>query len=183
MSKEFPRYNSHKLKKLTTSWRRPKGLHNKVRLAHRGYVGKVSIGYGKASKKPLPLITNINDLLLVKTGSNVLLSANLGTRKRVDIIKKANELKINILNVKSDYISKVELNLKQRKELKQARIKKKEQKQKEIKDKIKKEEDKKQSSSSKEANTDKDKESISDDDKKEIEKKEMDKVLTRKEGI
>lgn len=179
MSKKFPRYNSHKLKKLSKSWRSPRGLHNKVRLAHRGYVGKVSIGHGTAKTGVATLVKNISELLLLKSGSKILISSKLGLKKKIEIVKKAQEMKIIITNVKDDFIKKTEENIKVKKELKVAKLKKKEQKQKEIKEKSKKE---KEAIPSKEPSA-VEKTDVLEEQKKDEEKKEKDKLLTRKEGI
>ena len=42
----FFRQDAHKNLKLGDKWRKPKGLHSKMRLGFKGYRKSVSIGYG-----------------------------------------------------------------------------------------------------------------------------------------
>ncbi|MCB9358580.1 hypothetical protein H6503_01490 [Candidatus Woesearchaeota archaeon] len=172
MSKEFPRYNSHKLKKLARKWRKPRGLHNKVRLSHKGYTKLVKVGYGTAGKIQPLVVKNLTDIAALKAGTEIVVSSSLGQKKRLELIKKAEELKLKIINIKSDYAQKVAESMKQKKDAKAEKKKKKEQKQKEAKEKKPKKDDKESSV-----------EDITEEEKKAEEKKEKDKLLTRKEGI
>ncbi len=86
-------------------WRRPKGRHNKMRENRKGYPAKVKIGYKKkngnrgwSEKKKTVIIKNLNDLEKVKEG-NIAIIGKVGLRKKMDIAKKALELKIKIYNL------------------------------------------------------------------------------------
>ncbi len=172
MSKKFRRYNSYKLKRLANPWRKPRGLHNKLRLGFSGYGKAVKVGHGTPSKElNIVVVKNQNDLDMAKEkNAQIIFSSKLGLRKKVEMMKKVQELKLTVINVKDDFISKVEEKLKQRKTVKEELKKKKESKQKELDKKAKTKKDEKSD------------EEKSDDEKKETEKKEKDKLLTKKDG-
>ena len=121
------------LKKLKNAWRRPKGLHNKLRLNKAGHQKKPSIGYKKpVTEKPL-LVKNLKDLNNIK--SNFILASTIGTKKKIEIIKKAQEQKLQILNIKdiNAFLKKVEEKQKKKKDI----TKKKEEKKKKFEEKAK----------------------------------------------
>jgi large subunit ribosomal protein L32e len=136
MSKDFKRYGSHKMKRISPSWRKQRGLHNKVRLEHRGYSKKVKIGYGtpKDNKIQVIVVKNETDLLSLKGQKNitVLFSSKLGQKKKLLLFKKAKEMDVKISNIDDNYDVKVQDKLKQNKIVKEELKKKKESKQKEI---------------------------------------------------
>jgi large subunit ribosomal protein L32e len=87
-------------------WRAAVGRHSKVRKNRFGYIRSVRIGFkssrsesGKIDGKMPVLIRNMNDL--AKTGKeNVLIIARtVGAKKRIEMIKKANEIGLAILNI------------------------------------------------------------------------------------
>ena len=87
-----------KNRKKLQKWRKPKGRDNKMREKRKGYPKVVSIGYKKpASQKPL-LIQNLSDLTKADKSKSIIL-ANLGAKKKLELIKKAQELKLTILNI------------------------------------------------------------------------------------
>jgi len=147
VSKKFKRYQSNKLKRLNPeSWRKPRGLHNKVRLSVRGHPDRVKVGYGTAaSEKILQIVISCeNDLLKVPKGKKVqiLFSSTLGMKKKCALANKAKEMKIDVENIDDDYSSKVDEMLKARKKAKEdrksrklAKKEKKEQKEKQEKPK------------------------------------------------
>ena len=104
---EFNRYCHHKFKKLNKSWRRPRGLQSKQRKKILGKGNVVSIGYGSPSivSKLHPsgyhdhLIYNIYDLQLISPEIEAIrISSTIGMRKKKEIINKAMEMNIKILN-------------------------------------------------------------------------------------
>jgi large subunit ribosomal protein L32e len=89
------------LKKLKNRWRKPKGLHSKLRLNKGGKGKKPKIGYGaeRKSREHTPvMITNVNNLDSIK--QPIIISSRLGLKKRLSIINKAKELNIKIINIK-----------------------------------------------------------------------------------
>jgi large subunit ribosomal protein L32e len=86
-------------------WRKPKGRHNKMRDQKRGYPAIVKIGYRKSAErreklkgmKPV-MIMNTNDLDKIKAGETGILG-KVGMKKKIDIIRKADERGIRLHNV------------------------------------------------------------------------------------
>jgi large subunit ribosomal protein L32e len=104
-SKRFSKIGKNR-KKLQ-KWRRPSGRDNKIRENRRGYPTKVKVGF-KSSKKEIGKIEglipyrvlNLKDL--ENAGKeNIVIIGKVGARKKIDLIKKANEMKFKIMNVKS----------------------------------------------------------------------------------
>jgi large subunit ribosomal protein L32e len=175
MSKDFPRKDTHKAKKLSISWRKPRGLDNKTKHGYKGYVRKVKIGYGTAKTKPETIVVACaNDILSLKTKKHfiAIFSSTIGDRKKSELLKLAGQNNIKISNVKQDFEQKLQARMTQRKEKKLALTKKKDEK--------KKESDKKSTEKQKDQPLET---KLSDDEKKKQEKDEKDKILTQKEGI
>ena len=175
----FIRQDAHKKKKLSKKWRSPKGLHSKIRLKLRGRAKHVSVGY-RGPKKVRYLhksglqqhiVRSIADLEgLDAKKICLIISSSLGDRKKIIILKKAKEQGFNILNIKDPeaYTKKVEDRINLRKKIK----KEKGDKAKETKNgdkEIKKEKGEQKLT-----------EKISKEQKKDIEKKEKDKFLTKR---
>lgn len=104
---KFNRYCHHKFKRLSKSWRRPRGLQSKQR---RGIYGKgpiVSVGYGspKLVKGLHPsgydefIIYNENELSLVSSEFEAIrIASSVGNRKKQIILAKAKDMNIKVLN-------------------------------------------------------------------------------------
>ena len=105
---EFKRVDYHRHKKLRrSSWRRPRGRHNKTRLHKKGKFISPSIGYGNdAALRGLHpsgyrevLVHNPEELEQVNAKEEaVRIAAGVGRRKRLQIVEKARELNIKVLN-------------------------------------------------------------------------------------
>jgi large subunit ribosomal protein L32e len=174
MSKEFPRYNSHKEKKLSSSWRRPRGLQNKVRLSKKGYVKKVKIGYGRKSKEQNTIFINsMKDLESLDKGTKVVFSGKIGTKKKLLMLEMASQKGMVVTNVELGFAEKVKKNIDEKKKAKEELKKKKESKKEAEKSKKKQKEEK----------TTPVKDQLDEKEKKEQEKKEKDKLLTKKGAI
>lgn len=171
---EFLAQDAHKKSRIANRWRRPRGIHSKMRLSKKSKRVCVSTGYGspceargldKNGLVPI-LVANAEQVSKIDKKKQSALFAKTGKRTRMEMLRKAKEIGISIMNVKNvdDEIKKIEDTVKVRKDekAKQKEVKKKKEKdRKEIKDIEKKIEE-------------------SEDDKKEREKKEKDRVLTKK---
>ncbi|MDO8623017.1 MAG: eL32 family ribosomal protein [archaeon] len=100
-------------RKKEQKWRRPKGRDNKMREKRRSYPKTVMIGYGSPKKlrgkigNDIPMIiNNVADLSKLKENNIAIISANVGKKKRIEILKKAEENKIKILNTSLKKIQK-----------------------------------------------------------------------------
>lgn len=90
-----------KRKKSKQVWRRPKGRDNKIRESKKGKPPLVSIGYKRKKEQTrILVIYNINDLENAKNYDRVVLG-KVGKKNKIDIIKKASEMKIKFNNINS----------------------------------------------------------------------------------
>jgi len=143
---KFIRYNSEYLKKLSSSWRRPRGIHNKVRQKEKGHPRMPSIGYG-SPKQFYSLYKSEFDYTLIKSEKDlenlnkkyVILSGNLGQKAKLNLVNKLKQLNVKILNIKDvdKFIKDAEEKLKSKKEKKTLEQKKKEERAKEREEKAK----------------------------------------------
>ena len=175
---DFIRQDSHKKAKLGKAWGRAKGLHSKIKDGKSGKRRKPSVGYGsprdvrglhRSGLKEV-LTHSINGLENIDNKiEGIVIGSTVGLRKRAEIIKKAKDNGIKILNVRDAdaYLKDIEEGMKGRKEKKNKAEAKKKDKEKEPKkgekglaEKIK-----------------------SEDELKEEDKKEKDKVLTKKDSM
>jgi len=168
----FLRQDYHKKKGLKNKWRRPKGLHSKLRLATKGKGMRVSPGYGSPAlvkgldkQGLLPVLVSSPSQLeaLNPEKVSITISSTVGTKKRVMIIKESQKRNISINNIKDpgSLVDSVEKKMQERKAQRQIEKKKSEPK--------KGKEEKKLS------------DKISDEEKKGQESKEKEKVLTARE--
>ena len=80
-------------------WRRPTGRDNKMRERRRGYPSRVQIGYKKTDKKEIiRIIQNPKELEKIKKGEIVIVG-KVGKKKKIEIVKKAKEMKIKLKNM------------------------------------------------------------------------------------
>ncbi len=98
----FMRYLSWEFWKLERrdSWRRPKGIDSKMRLEVKGYPPRVKIGYRTprylrglhpSGLKPV-VVRSLRDLEGLDPGKHIVyVASTVGLRKRVEIVKAAEE--------------------------------------------------------------------------------------------
>ncbi|ENN96185.1 50S ribosomal protein L32e [Methanocaldococcus villosus KIN24-T80] len=108
---DFIRTEAHRHKRLGEKWRRPRGRHNKMRLKWKEKPKVVSIGYRspKAVRGLHPsgyedvLVYNVKDLEKINPEKQAIrIASSVGMRKKIEIIKKAKELGIKILNISEE---------------------------------------------------------------------------------
>ena len=104
---KFLRSSSSAYVRLGEKWRRPRGIHSKLKLKQLGKGFIPSPGYGapRALKFKHPsglletLVSNQNDLLKMNPKTHAArISASVGNKKKFEILKKAEELKLRVLN-------------------------------------------------------------------------------------
>ncbi|NYT00881.1 MAG: 50S ribosomal protein L32e [Methanocellales archaeon] len=103
----FRRHDSHKKKKLDESWRRPRGLHNKLRKRIVAKGAMVQVGYGSPKEVRGLHPSGYEEVLVYRpkdvedvdiANQAIRIGSSVGTRKRQGIEKKAKELDIKVLN-------------------------------------------------------------------------------------
>jgi large subunit ribosomal protein L32e len=106
---KFERAESWKYDRFSLSWRKPRGLDNKIRRKIKGWPPGPSMGYKgpKIARFLHPsgyrevIVNNVADLSKVDINTQaVRIAHTVGKRKRADIMAKAKELNLKILNVK-----------------------------------------------------------------------------------
>lgn len=101
---KFLRQDRHKMLKLgkklkkKMKWRTAKGRHSKIRLNRKGHARRPKIGWsiGKIRER-IVKIENLKQFEGLKQGQKIIIS-KIGKMKKRQIIKKANEMKLKILN-------------------------------------------------------------------------------------
>ncbi len=103
----FVRQESWRYKRLKPSWRKPKGIDSKMRLCVKGWPKIVKVGYrGPVSVRGLHpsgfrdvLVHNTSDLKHLNPNVDaVRIASTVGAKKRAEIIAKAKEMGIKVLN-------------------------------------------------------------------------------------
>ncbi|MBS3081474.1 hypothetical protein J4416_00870 [Candidatus Pacearchaeota archaeon] len=115
--KRFVRRNTIKQSRLGKNrpklqrWRRASGRHNKMRENRFGYPKSPRIGFktskkesGKIKGKTPLMIRSASDFNNASENNILIIARTIGARKKIEFIKKANELKIQILNQKSSEV-------------------------------------------------------------------------------
>ena len=138
----FKKLRFGKVRKKKRKWRRALGNQSKVRKKRKGYRKKPSIGYRQA-RSIRGLVSNLKPRIIYNSRelndlkkNEIAVIGKVGKKKRIEMVKKASEKKIKILNLNvKKFLKKIE---KEREE-KAKEKKKKEEKEKKIEEKKKKE--------------------------------------------
>ena len=153
----FVRQDVHKKPGLKAKWRKPKGLDSKLRRRIRGKYRAISHGYRSPREvrgihksglefKAVSSIRDLDNTDSKKQG--IVISSTVGKKKRVEMLKMAAELHVEVLNIKNpeEYIKNAEAAVNQKKkaveEKKKHAEKKEEKKEEKISDKVNEEEQK-----------------------------------------
>lgn len=177
---DFVRQDNPKRMKVNYKWRKPKGIHSKIRHKFKGRRKMPSPGY-KSPREAKGLhfsglmsvgVSSAIDIAKIrKESEGAVIARSVGIKKKLEILKKARELNVSILNLNiNEQIKKIEDFISSKKKKTAVETKKAEAKEKEAKAKTTKEE----------AEKPKEKTELSGKDKKEIERKEQDKILTKR---
>lgn len=116
--KVFKRHHSGKYMRVKESWRKPRGIDNRVRRKLKGaiqmpgkrYMKDPEIKYLNPQGFREVLVANVNDLEPLKnlnTNYAAVIRHAVGARKRIEIVEKADEYGIVVMN-KDARIQKVE---------------------------------------------------------------------------
>ncbi|KAJ1555467.1 60S ribosomal protein L32 [Cladochytrium tenue] len=108
-TKKFFRFQSDLYKRLDASWRKPRGIDNRVRRRFRGNIPMPKIGYGSNAKTRhlLPngfkkfLVSNVRDLELLMMHNRTYaaeIAHNVSARNRVAIVERAKQLDVKVTN-------------------------------------------------------------------------------------
>lgn len=176
---EFLQQDYHKKRRLSRKWKRPTGLHSKMRHQFKGYNRRVKQGwrspvairgYDLKGFKPV-IVSSVKDLALMKDGDGIIVAKSVGLKKKLEILEKALQLKLTVLNLKLEPLrQKIEkikaANAEERKS-------KQDKKKKNLEDALKKADKKKKEEPSSEP--------VNEDERKAEEKKEKDEVLIHKQ--
>jgi len=146
----FLRQDAHKIKSIAQNWRAPQGKHSSIRRKRRGHRRQPSIGWSspKGTKHltqegyKVIVVHNVRELDGMK--EPVTIGRQVGTKKKVEIVKKAKELKLPIINVKDPdaFIKKVEEDIASRKKAKKVKEETKKKREEESVKKAKEKEEK-----------------------------------------
>jgi large subunit ribosomal protein L32e len=186
----FIRQDNPKRMKVGDKWRKPKGVHSKIRHNFKGRRKMPSPGYRSpvevrglhSTGLNMVVIANVDSLSSLDAKKDgVVVSGKVGMKKRLAILHKAKEMKLHVLNLNSDaHITKLNEKLESRKKSKSAAVSKKEEKAKEAKAKEEKKDSKETKHEHKKEEHSHAHEGHDHAEHKKQEKKEQDKVLTQK---
>ncbi|RMX47625.1 large ribosomal subunit protein eL32 [Pocillopora verrucosa] len=107
--KRFIRHQSDRFLRVKPSWRKPKGIDNRVRRRFKGQYLMPSIGYGsnKKTRHLMPdgfkkfVIHNVQELevlLMANKSYAAEIAHNVSSKKRKEIVERAQQLAIKITN-------------------------------------------------------------------------------------
>ncbi len=95
------------LKRVGSKWRKPRGIHSKLRLKKKSKGNIPNVGYmGPRNLRGLhpsglreKIVENVNQLSTIDSKKEAArISSKVGGRKRKEILKKAEELNLKVLN-------------------------------------------------------------------------------------
>ncbi|MDH5438814.1 MAG: 50S ribosomal protein L32e [Candidatus Bathyarchaeota archaeon] len=115
---DFKRQESWRYKRVEKSWRKPRGLDSKMRKRVKGWPRSVAVGYrGPKDARGLHpsgyveiLVRTVDDVSGVDSETQaVRVGHTVGARKRVEILARAEELGVRVLNPKAVEVAEEEV--------------------------------------------------------------------------
>nr|AGH70176.1 60S ribosomal protein L32 [Placozoa sp. H4] len=108
-TKRFIRHQSDRYVKVKPSWRKPKGIDNRVRRRFKGQYLMPNIGYGSNAKTRNQMpdgfkkfvvhsVEELEVLLMANRSYAAEIAHNVSSRKRQRIVQRADELSIKVTN-------------------------------------------------------------------------------------
>jgi large subunit ribosomal protein L32e len=103
----FLQQGGQNLKRLKEAWRHPRGKHSKLRehKKHKGFMPQPGYGSPRSVRFLHPsgfqdiIVNNVSDLNNINPEKQACrIAASVGKKKRMEIMKKSNEMKIKVLN-------------------------------------------------------------------------------------
>ncbi len=107
MEKKFKRQTVHGYKRLKKKWRKPRGSQSKMRLEKKGKPAIVKVGRRTSrvwrgmhpSGRHEFFVRNLHDLKRANEKTQAIrISSAIGKEKKEEIVKKAKEMKLKVLN-------------------------------------------------------------------------------------
>ncbi|KAI9469485.1 60S ribosomal protein L32 [Coemansia sp. RSA 989] len=108
-TKPFIRVQSDRFKRVPTSWRRPRGIDSRTRRRFKGTRPQPKIGFGsnKNTRFLLPNgfrkftvhnLAELESLVMLNRTYAAEIAHNIGAKKRIELVKRASELNVNVIN-------------------------------------------------------------------------------------
>lgn len=108
-TKTFFRFQSDRFDRVKTSWRKPRGIDNRVRRKFKGTILMPKIGYGSRKETRYQLQNGLYPFI-IKTPSDIemllmhnekfaaVIAHNVNAKKRTEIVARANQLGVKVMN-------------------------------------------------------------------------------------
>ncbi|CRG96583.1 60S ribosomal protein L32, putative [Plasmodium gallinaceum] len=111
-TKKFTRFQSNRFMRVKPAWRKPRGIDCRVRRRYKGTNLMPSIGYGsnKKTRFLLPnnkykyIVRNVKEmepLIMNNTKYCVQIAHNVSSKKRKEIIERAKQINVSVINAKA----------------------------------------------------------------------------------
>jgi large subunit ribosomal protein L32e len=129
LNKKFLPREHKKRKKLKNRWRKPKGYHSKSRRKERHAPKMPGFGYRtpKEERKEIVVVHNMEELK--KATGIVQIARRVGLKKKMEMLKAAEKLKVKVSNINMERVQKkIDAKLKKEEVKKPAKKKKPEKK-------------------------------------------------------